>query len=81
MLSLVLDDLANLAHEERLRVALARTEFLRACDGGPAVRRSRLSPRGLLGARVMRAGAWIGGIDLEWGADHPQPHSRPATAL
>ena len=65
MLSLVLDDLANLAHEERLRNSLSRSALLRALDGGPRVRRMRLAPRALLGAGVMKVGAWIGGIDLE----------------
>jgi hypothetical protein len=80
MLSPVLDDLANRAHQEHVRNALARAELLRVADGGPALRRARLTPRALLGARVMRAGAWIGGIDLEWSAERPLPGSRPAIA-
>jgi hypothetical protein len=80
MLSPVLDDLAYRAHQEQVRNALTRAELLRVADGGPAPRRVRLAPRALLGARVMRAGAWIGGIDLEWAAERPAPGSRPAIA-
>jgi hypothetical protein len=80
MLSPVLDDLASRAHQERVRKALTRVELLRTADGGPAPRRARLTLRTVLGTRVMRAGAWIGGIDLEWAAERPAPGSRPAIA-